>query len=183
MPRRNRTPPEVTKEHFQASLARVQAASRRLQNATEVRNEEAWPTPSKSAPEIDQLTYEANVAMLEDAIQDCRNFGVDVNRKSANGEVLDSTVTLLKKRKVKGEDKDEKEKEVATKVEEKEKGKKKQKETTEWEEMTPAYIMRESPQQGKNTSELDGVLRRAGSEVCWNHGINPGTVTLTCWVT
>ena len=80
--RRIRTSPKVTKERFLASLANVQAASRRLQNETGVRNEEAWPTPSKKvASEIDQRVYAANVAALEDAIGGCKMFCVDMERR------------------------------------------------------------------------------------------------------
>lgn len=106
--RRIGTSPIVTKERLLASLPRVQTASRRLQNATGVRNEEAWPTPSKLASEVDQSTYEANVAALDDAIKDCEIFCVSMNRLSERGEMFDGDVKGLQKRQVKFGTKDEK---------------------------------------------------------------------------
>lgn len=127
MPRRDESPKEGVERHFNAMLPRVLAASRRLQNATDVRNEDAWPTPSKRAVEIDQLTYAVNVAVLDDAIQACGKFYVDMNRESARGEVLDSAVKGLEKRNFKVAIKAKNEEKGATVAEEAHKENKKKK--------------------------------------------------------
>lgn len=175
MPRRNESPKEGIEERFEAMLPRVLAASRRLQNATEVRNEEAWPTPSKPAAEIDQLTYAVNVAVLDKAIQACGKFCVDMNRESVCGEMLDSAVNALEKRKIKVTIKAKKEDMGATIAEGDNEGDKKKKKTKGKEkEMaimtvegkdTPMYAVADISMQKTGSPAQSGVNPEVGNEV------------------
>ena len=158
--------PLVTKERLLASLPRVQTASRRLQNATGVRNEEAWPTPSRLASEVDPLSYAANVAALEDAIQGCGMFGVDMGRVTERGKVLDRSVEGLEKREVKTTIQEGKVQEGGTTV--KGKGKGKEKEVTDMameEQDTLKISMRKNQGSGRGRSEVVASVQEVGSEV------------------
>ena len=164
--RRIGTSPIVTKERLLANLPHVQAASRRLQNATGVYNKEAWPTPSKLASEVDQITYEANVAALHDAIKECANFCVDMKRGSERGEVLDGVVEGLEKRLVKTKLEDEKVQENDKIV--KDKGKGKEKEVTDItvvEQDKFGVSVRDKQVSEADRSPVTAGVQEAGSEV------------------
>ena len=163
----------MTKERFLASLPRVQGASRRLQNATGVRNEEAWPTPSMPAAEVDQVTYAANVAVLDDAIKGCAAFCVSMDRSSERGEMLDGEAQGLEKRQARRVIKDEKGEEEDRVV--KDKGKGKEKEETDSaidEQDTPEIPMPNNQGYGRDKFEMNASDQRARSEV-WQSSLNP----------
>ena len=164
--RRIGTTPKVTKERFLASFPRVQGASRRLQNATGVRNEEAWPTPSMPAAEVDQVTYAANVAVLDDAIKDCAAFCVSMDRLSERGEMLDGEVQGLEKRQVSRVIKDKKGEEEDRVVKDKGKGKDKQVTDVAIDEVNALEITGHDNQgHGRNRSEMAVSVQKAGMEV------------------
>ena len=168
MPYGNDSPRRGIEEHFDAMLPRVLAASRRLQNATDVRNEDAWPTPSKRAVEIDQLTYAVNVATLEHAIHACGKFDVDMNRESVRGEVLDKAVKGLEKRKIKVAIKAKNEDTVATVAEEAQ-GNKKKKRSKKGKEIAITNVAGQDvtgdSMQAKNGPAQSGVIPEVGTKV------------------
>ncbi|KAG7004235.1 hypothetical protein G7Y79_00026g058190 [Physcia stellaris] len=175
MPRHDESPKGGVERHFDAMLPRVVAASRRLQNATDVRNEDAWPTPSKRAVEIDQLTYAVNVAILDDAIQACGKFYVDMNRESARGEVLDNAVKGLEKRKIKVAIKAKNEETRATVADEAYKGNKKKKKPKKGKEKETAIMTVEgqdastfpapsTSMQANGSPTRSGVIAEIGNE-------------------
>ena len=168
MPYGNDSPRRGIEEHFDAMLPRVLAASRRLQNATDVRNEDAWPTPSKRAVEIDQLTYTVNVAILEHAIHTCGKFYVDMNRESARGEILDNAVKGLEKRKIKVAIKTKNEDTGAT-VAEQAQGNKKKKRLNKGKEIAITNVKGQDvtgdSMQAKNGPAQSGVNPEVGTKV------------------
>lgn len=101
MPFENDRSPKFNVEHFRARLPFVQEASRRFQNALDIRNEESWPIPSMAGSAIDSITYEVNTAALGQALDECRKFQLAMDRSTERDELLDGTITGLKTRKVK----------------------------------------------------------------------------------
>ena len=94
--------PKFDQEHFRARLPFIQEASRRLQNALDIRNEESWPIPSLAGSTIDSITYEVNSAALGLALEECKKFQLAMDRSTERGELLDGTIKGLETRKVKG---------------------------------------------------------------------------------
>ena len=90
----------MTREQFRDRLPAIEAASRRLQNATGVRNTDMWPTPSKPETDVNLSVFAVNVITLEDALLECADFCVKMNRESEKGEMLDGTVRDFEKRMV-----------------------------------------------------------------------------------
>ena len=180
MARRNNSTPKVTAEQFRSRLPRIQEASRRLQNEIEVRNEDFWPVPSKAGSEINPIIYAVNAAILGDAIKDCGNFCVDMNRVSERGEIIDGVVKRNEKRKIKTKIVSEREVEMTegeTKgkkrnKKKKSKGKQKEVEQNDWEvvtigeQNTPMCMVQETPDMEQGTSRLTGERTKAGNEVC-----------------
>ena len=102
MPFENDRSPKFNVEHFRARLPFIQEASRRLQNALDIRNEDSWPVPSLAGSAIDSITYEVNAAALGLALEECRKFQLAMDRSTERGELLDDTIKELETRKVKG---------------------------------------------------------------------------------
>ena len=102
MPFENDRSPKFNVEHFRARLPFVQEASRRLQNALDIRNEDTWPIPSMAGSAIDPITHEVNAAALGLALEECCKFQLEMDRSTERGELLDGTIKGLETRKVKG---------------------------------------------------------------------------------
>ncbi len=86
-------------KHIKRHRPAVLAASAALQNALGIRNTTAWPTPPVPKTGSTQSTMERNGFMLREALSDCQQYAVRVNRGSEFRDFLDDTVHDLNQRK------------------------------------------------------------------------------------
>ena len=187
MPEREDATPKFNAEHFRTRLPRIQDASRRLQNALDVRNEVFWPVPSKPRFKIDSDIYVVNVAALGIALKDCGKYYVAMDRSSEHEGVLDAAVKDIQKRKVRTVVKADQE---AAVVEGDKKGKKKRNKKNKgkgkeeqglqdkWE--IAAAGGQESPvYTGQDTSDDEQDTPKIGTEVCGSKLLPSFRVELT----
>lgn len=88
-------------KHIKRHRPAVLAASSALQNALGIRNTTAWPTPPVSNTGSTQSTTERNGFILREALSECQEYAVRVNRGSEFRDFLDDTVHGLSQRKAK----------------------------------------------------------------------------------
>ena len=88
-------------QHVEGCQPRVMEASRRLQNALDIRTTDPWPIPSalSSFGENDPL-LDHNGRTLRMALYNCAQFGVRMDRGSAFRDFLDATFDDFQERKV-----------------------------------------------------------------------------------
>lgn len=85
---------EARNKHLEEDMPKAQEASRRLQRALEIFDDEPWPIPS-SAPQISKNLSKSNAFNLRSTLNICENFAVDMNRKSEDRAFLDDTILKL----------------------------------------------------------------------------------------
>jgi len=88
-------------KHIKRHRPAVLAASSALQNALGIRNTSTWPTPPVPNTGLTHSTMERNGLMLREALSECQQYAVRVNRGSEFRDFLDDTVHDLGERKAK----------------------------------------------------------------------------------
>lgn len=85
---------------FNERLPHVQAASRRLQTHLEVKDAESWPNPRLPHvnPETQSSVIAINTDLLLDALDQCKDYAVDMTRVSFLKEYLDESMLRMQKR-------------------------------------------------------------------------------------
>lgn len=194
MPEREEATPEFSLEHYRTRLPHVQEASRRLQNALDVRNEDFWPVPSKAGSEIDSITYAVNVAALGNALKDCGKYYVAMDRSSEREEFIDVTVKEIQKRKIKAVAKTEQgvaavegDKNGKKKKNRKKKGKGKEAQEQQADldivaaggQESPVDTGQVTPDQEQDTPIPAGSATKIGGEVCSSAGLSTFRAELT----
>ena len=85
---------------FNEHLPHVQALSRALQSHFGIRDDEKWPIPALPYEHREGL-IESNAQKLRDAVTNCKNYGLNMERKSDQQEFLDPAAMGLGKRVIK----------------------------------------------------------------------------------